>query len=70
MRSTSSKTEEHLEEILIPIMERFASEKWHYPLSVMQRDTSVISFCYAYLDRNFGYRQYLGDPISENRIFA
>lgn len=70
MRPPSSQTEEHLEEILIPIMEGLATEKQNYPLTIMYTDTSVISFCYAYLEKNLGNRQYIGDPIPENRIFA
>lgn len=36
----------------------------------MYTDTSVISFCYTYLEKILGNRQYIGDPIPENRIFA
>lgn len=70
MRPPSSQTEEHSEEILIPIMEGLATKKQNYPLTIMYTDTSVISFCYTYLENNLGNRQYIGDPIPENRIFA
>lgn len=43
MRPPSSQTEEHLEEILLPIMEGLATEMQNYPLTIMYTDTSVIS---------------------------
>lgn len=40
MRPPPSQTEEHIEEILIPIMEGLATEKQTYPLTIMYTDTT------------------------------
>lgn len=53
MRPPPSQTEEHLEKILIPIMEGLATEKQTYPLTIMYTDTTDSTYVTLFLKTEF-----------------
>lgn len=70
MRPPSTETEDHLEEILKPMVDSLKTEKLQYPLTIFYTDTSVISFAYSFFEKQMGKNQYVGDCEPENRLFA
>ena len=70
LRPASTDTEDHLEEILTPIVDQLMTDKLKYPLTIMYTDTSVISFAYSFFEKKMGKKQYVGANIPENRLFA
>ncbi|XP_060599722.1 ATP-dependent DNA helicase RecQ-like [Ruditapes philippinarum] len=69
-RPPSSNTQDHLDEILEPMVNQLLEEKDNYPLTIFYTDTNVISYAYAYFEKKMGKFQYLAENIPENRLFA
>ena len=69
-RPPSTDTEDHLEEILTPLADQLMTDKLDFPLTIMYTDTSVISFAYSFFEKKMGEKQYVGEAVPENRLFA
>ncbi|WAR09362.1 RECQ-like protein [Mya arenaria] len=61
-RPPSSNTQDHLDQILEPMVNQLLEEK--------NINTNVISYAYAYFEKKMGKYQYLGENIPENKLFA
>ena len=70
LRPPSTETEDHIEEILKPMVDKLMTEKPQYPLTIFYTDTSVISFAYSFFEKHTGKNQYVGENVPENRLFA
>ena len=67
-RPPSSDTQDHLDEILKPMVNQLLEEQDKYPLTIFYTYTNVVS--YAYFEKKMGKDQYLEAMIPENRPFA
>lgn len=70
LRPPSAETKDHLEEILKPMADRLLKEKMQYPLTIFYTGTSIISFAYSFFEKHMGKNQYIGENLTENRLFA
>ncbi|XP_053405620.1 putative ATP-dependent DNA helicase Q1 [Mercenaria mercenaria] len=69
-RPPSAETQDHLDEILAPMVDSLIDMRQNYPLTLIYTDTSTISYAYTFFEKKMGDKQYMGEAIPENRLFA
>ena len=71
LRPPSTKTRDHLDQLLQKLVQDLKDTRQEYPLTIMYTDTDVIGYCFWYLEMNLPMDvQYIGDEVPENRVYA
>lgn len=70
LRPPSSETYDHLDQILTPLVDGLMDMRDKYPLTIVYTDTNIISYAYAFFNQKMSNKQYMGEEIPENRLFA
>jgi superfamily II DNA helicase RecQ len=69
-RPPSTKTEDHLDEIITALAQSLKDERMDFPQTIVYTDTATIAYSYWLTEQVLGQDQYEGESIPENRIFA
>lgn len=69
-RPPSTQQLEHLDQLLRPIAEDLITNKDSYPITIFYTEIRLIGYCYWYLEKALGAKQYVGGDKPEHRLFG